>query len=140
MLADLSERFQLDQVFVAGFSNGASFAAAYACANARRVDGLATVAAVDYPEFRPEREEPVPEITFHSRSDSLIRFAGGTRHGHEYRSFEDVVARSAVRNGCEPVPTKTGLSDAFEHFVYEGCRAPLTSPRCGSSTFSPRRR
>jgi polyhydroxybutyrate depolymerase len=72
----------------------------------------------------------VPVITFHGPDDAIVRFNGG--FGSIPRSFATptaadlngpgipaYVAGTAARNGCDPTPTDTQLTDEVIHRVYQ---------------------
>lgn len=125
ILGDLGEERELGEIFVAGFSNGGSFAAEYACARPGAVDAVATVSAVYYPEFRSDCDSTVDEVTLHGTDDNLIEIDGGTRHGHSYLAFDEVVQRTADRLGCTGAPDVDTPRDAVERRSFTGCDARL---------------
>ena len=129
----------LDRVYVAGLSNGAFLTSTLACVLADRFAAAAPVAGIqDIEGCDPSR--PVPVIAFHGTADTYVAYEGGfgssvadlpapdgsgrtlgelAAAGEEGLSgadaagppVADIAAAWAARNGCEPTPTETPVSD-----------------------------
>lgn len=141
-LVDLLDELETDlcidtrRVFVTGYSNGAFVTSLFACEHADRFAAFAPVAGIrNPPTCTPSR--PPPIVAFHGIADEWISYSGGYGPG-VYRlppaetaelvrsgeatysdlSIPDVVATWAARNGCDPAPTTTKVSEDTTRFRY----------------------
>ena len=125
----------LDRVYVTGLSNGAFMTSTVACDMADRFAAAAPVAGIqDIEGCDPTR--PVPVIAFHGTADTFVAYDGGLGASAmnlpapdgSGRTLGDLVAAGeatdgggppvpeitaawAARNGCEPTPTETPVTD-----------------------------
>jgi polyhydroxybutyrate depolymerase len=135
------------RVCIAGMSNGAFMACAFAAARAEDVAVLAAVAGLRAPAEPPAR--PVPVVAFHGLLDRALPYQGGTgsrlnervvhrqnvRGGHS-AAWPGAVRRQAVpdaalawarANGVESVAGETAVSPTLRRTTYgEGTQGEVT--------------
>lgn len=146
VLAELGESLCIDEarVYVTGLSNGAMMSSVLLCARADVIAAAAPVAGLsDLEGCDPAR--PVPLVTYHGTADPILLFNGGVDAsaipGGDDAEADDAddagttttqppadldgegypaaVAAFAERNGCDPEPTDTEISEEVTHRVYE---------------------
>jgi polyhydroxybutyrate depolymerase len=125
--------------YATGLSNGAMFTSVLLCQRADMLAAAAPVAGItDLTGCDPSR--PVPIVSFHGTDDPILLFNGGvdlsmipgsggaedggtttTRPAADLdgEGYPANVAAFAERNGCEPEPTDTNVTDAVVHRVYD---------------------
>lgn len=127
MLDDVERRgcYDLDRVFMTGFSAGSAFTIAYACAHQDRIAAIAT-GAVD---FQLGCKEPMPIIAFHGTADPAVPYDDGaigmSLPGVKVRGTELNMSDWAKLDGCTPTPTITEVGTEVTKRVWSGC-APGT--------------
>jgi polyhydroxybutyrate depolymerase len=146
LVADVTGSLCVDEarVHATGLSNGAMMASLLACERSGVVAAVAPVAGLtDVDGCDPDR--PVPVVTFHGTEDPILLFNGGVdlsgvpfgggdgddgagtgettttrppadRDGPGYPA---TVAAFAERNGCDPGPTDTDVSDEVVRRTYD---------------------
>jgi len=92
----------LDRVFVAGRSDGASFSNRLACE--LPLAGAAVVAGTQFTPGGCRPAHPVSVVSFHGSNDSIIPFGSGAL----------LISSWARLDGCGPEPTVTPLPDLEE--------------------------
>jgi polyhydroxybutyrate depolymerase len=122
------------RVYSTGLSFGAIMTSFLACNRANRFAAIAPVAGITF--CGPER--PIPVVTFHGTADPILRFNGGVGAipgisgpatpsaattttapaDLDGEGYPATVAKWAARNGCDPTPTDTKVSDEVLHRVY----------------------
>jgi polyhydroxybutyrate depolymerase len=123
------------RIYATGLSMGAMFTTVLLCTRADVLAATVPVAGLMDPEgCEPTR--PVPIRTYHGTADPIVLFNGGfdltlpsDRGGGptttqpppdlEGEGFPANAAAWAERNGCDPEPTDTDLSDEVIHRVYD---------------------
>jgi polyhydroxybutyrate depolymerase len=117
------------RVYAAGLSYGGFMTSLLACGRSDRFAAVAPVAGLRLLDPCPQ-ERPVPIITFHGTDDAIVKFNGGfgpiplglatpTAADLNGPGIPAYVAGSAARNGCDPTPTDTQLTDEVIHRVYQ---------------------
>ena len=136
VLAELGEQLCIDQsrVYTTGLSNGAMFTSALlwraeVIAAAAPVAGLTDLDGCD-----PSR--PVPVLTYHGTADPILLFNGGVELSGipgggggptttapptdlDGEGYPAAVAAFAERNGCDPEPADSELTDEVLRRVYD---------------------
>lgn len=125
------------RVYSTGLSNGAMFTSLLICKRSEVIAAAAPVAGIDgLGGCEPDR--PVPVVAFHGTEDPILRFNGGVDvsviPGMESQAPPDstaeevdldgegypaTVAGFAERNGCQPEPTDTEITEEVIHRVYD---------------------
>jgi len=124
------------RVYATGLSNGAMFVSALLCTRADVLAAAAPVAGLLNPDpCEPAR--PVPVLAFHGTADPILLFNGGVDTSSftgppesgptttqppadlEGEGYPANVAAWAERNGCDPEPSDTEVSDEVIHRVYD---------------------
>lgn len=128
------------RLYATGLSYGAIFTSLLLCERADLLAAAAPVAGIDDPDgCAPSR--PVPIVAFHGTDDPILLFNGGVDTsvipglGGESSAgattttappadldgpgYPAKVAAWAARNGCDPDPTDTEVSDEVVHRVYD---------------------
>ena len=123
VLADVGARHCVDtrRIGIAGFSVGALFAAAYACAHQDRIAAIVTV-AVDAPG---SCTEPLPVLAFHGTADPIVPFApppGATALGGG-TGTEANLARWAQISGCGADPVRSEGTGQVVRLTWPDCAA-----------------
>lgn len=127
-LGQLSSEFAVDRarVFAAGLSNGGGFAAFLGCQRPQQFTAVATVAGAFYEKVSESCSMiPMKHIDFHGTADTVIAYAGGSRHDHVYDSTAELMEDAAKRNRCDPEPLETVVSDAVVQQRWDECDAGL---------------
>jgi polyhydroxybutyrate depolymerase len=128
----------LEQVFVAGYSNGGMMVYRLACDLPHRFDGFAAVSSGMW-TWSMERcgsPDPVELVVFNGTRDPQFPWDGMrllVESGAEMvqASIENTVSFWAERNGCLPQPNALALPDAFDdatsvqEWRWSGCDAEL---------------
>ncbi len=142
MLAEIGEALCIDEsrVYATGLSNGAMMTSVLLCARADVIAAAAPVAGLsDLEGCDPAR--PVPLVTYHGTADPILLFNGGVdtsaipggdEEGDDAgttttqpeadldgEGYPAATAAFADRNGCDPEPTDTEVSEEVVHRVYE---------------------
>lgn len=137
VLAELGEQLCIDErrVYATGLSNGAMFTSALVCARADVIAAAAPVAGLtDLDGCDPAR--PVPVLTYHGTADPILLFNGGVDLSAipgsgggptttappadlDGEGYPAAVAAFAERNGCDPEPTDSDLTDEVIRRVYD---------------------
>lgn len=125
IIAEVEAEHAIEDVYLVGFSNGAGFAAEYACANPDRISGVATFSGVYYPAERSECNAPIPQLTVHGGADTTISIDGGQRHGETYLPARVLVEQAAERNGCAGETRETEEFRVHRTIDYQKCVVPL---------------
>ena len=126
------------RIYATGLSMGAMFTSMLLCQRADVLAAAAPVAGItDLEGCDPSR--PVPIVTFHGTDDPILLFNGGvdlsmipgtseedggpatTRPPADLdgAGYPANTAAFAERNGCDPEPTDTELTDEVVHRVYD---------------------
>jgi polyhydroxybutyrate depolymerase len=113
------------RVYAAGFSAGAAFTIAYACARRDRIAAIATVAV----EFQLGCRAPMPIVAFHGTVDPAVPYDDGATGA----SLPGVKVRGTLLNmgdwaklaRCTAAPTTTHAGSEVLHTVWRSC-APGT--------------
>lgn len=126
------------RVYATGLSNGAMFTSALLCQRADVLAAAAPVAGITDPDgCAPSR--PVPIVSFHGTADPILLFNGGVDVSAipgvgepdtgptttappadlDGEGYPANVAAFAARNGCQPEPVDTELTDEVVHRVYD---------------------
>jgi len=111
----------LRRIYVAGFSAGAAFSIAYACARPERIAALATVAV----EFQLGCKRPTAILDFHGTDDPLIPY----RNGAVGLSLPGVHVRGTMLNmgdwarlgRCATVPTEVAIASDTRFTTWPHC-------------------
>jgi polyhydroxybutyrate depolymerase len=111
-----------DRIYATGFSNGAFFVSALACARSDRIAAVAPVAGVFYPGGEA-CGRAVPLLAFHNTDDPTVPYTEGLVIDRiPYAGATAAVAAWAAHDGCEPTPPVAAESDQA---AYSGCDAPV---------------
>lgn len=113
------------RVFVAGFSNGAAFAAVLGCAMGARLAGLALVAGANM-ETGCKWPSGLPVVAFHGTADPVVPFGGGPVLSGLLRTrpVHDAVAEWAERDGCRARPSRARVARGAVRVRWGGCEHP----------------
>ena len=137
VLAELGEQLCIDEsrVYATGLSNGAMFTSALLCTRADVFAAAAPVAGLtDLDGCDPSRAVPV--LTYHGTADPILLFNGGVDLSSipggdgapattaspadlDGEGYPAAVAAFAERNGCDPEPTDTELTEEVLRRVYD---------------------
>ncbi|MGK2950534.1 MAG: alpha/beta hydrolase family esterase [Acidimicrobiales bacterium] len=140
VLEQVASQLCIDEarVYATGLSNGAMFTSALLCQRADVLAAAAPVAGITDPDgCAPSR--PVPIVSFHGTADPILLFNGGVDVSAipgvgepdtgptttaapvdlDGEGYPANVAAFAARNGCEPEPVDTELTDEVVHRVYD---------------------
>ena len=113
--------YDLDRVFMTGFSAGSAFTIAYACSHQDRIAAIAT-GAVD---FQLGCKEPMPIIAFHGTADPAVPYDDGaigiSLPGVKVRGTELNMGDWAELDGCAAPPTVTEIGSEVTHRMWSGC-------------------
>jgi polyhydroxybutyrate depolymerase len=111
----------LDRVFLAGFSVGAAFSVAYACARPEQIAAVATVAV----EFQLGCTRPLSILAFHGTADPMVPFEDGavglSLPGVPVRGAELNMGDWAALDGCGATPETTTEGDEVTRHAWPGC-------------------
>lgn len=113
------------RVVVAGFSNGAAFAAVLGCSMGGRLAGLALVAGANL-EAGCRWPAALPVVAFHGSADGVVPLAGGpVLHGLLLtRPVAAAMADWAARDGCRPSPGRSEVAPGVVRSRWGGCDHP----------------
>jgi polyhydroxybutyrate depolymerase len=139
VLAEVGQALCIDEsrVYATGLSNGAMMTSVLLCARADVIAAAAPVAGLsDLEGCDPAR--PVPLVTFHGTADPILLFNGGVDTSAipgggdddaptttqpeadlDGEGYPAAAAAFAERNGCDPEPTDTEVTDEVLHRVYD---------------------
>jgi len=123
LLASLTKAQCVDlrRIYVAGFSAGAAFSIAYACARPERIAALATVAV----EFQLGCKRPTAILDFHGTDDPLVPY----RNGAVGLSLPGVHVRGTMLNmgdwarlgRCATVPNEVAIGSDARFTTWPHC-------------------
>lgn len=140
MLDNVEQTLCVDtnRVFVTGYSNGAFFASAIACAYSARVAAIAPVAGLlAIPGCKLQR--PVPVVTIHGTADQFVLYDGGSGPAANAlpgldggtvgsdgtadamvpkTSIPENATQWAKRNGCTPRPKERSVAEDVTLITY----------------------
>lgn len=163
LLDEVADTLCIDEsrIYATGLSNGAMFSSLLACERSEVFAAVAPVAGVtDIRGCNPGRA--VPLLSFHGTDDPILQFNGGvdlsmvpTLGGDDTTAeptttttrppveldgpgYPAHLAAFAARNGCDPAPTDTDVSDTVVHRVYscpEGADVEFFIIRGGGHTW-----
>jgi polyhydroxybutyrate depolymerase len=122
------------RIYAIGLSNGALFSSVLACQLDDRIAAFSMVSGISDPDpCEPGR--PVPVVAFHGTADPILRFNATALPDIDPDStapatttppadlngdgYPANVAAWAERNGCEPEPADTDVTERVIHRVYE---------------------
>jgi polyhydroxybutyrate depolymerase len=110
IVATLGDELCLDEsrVYAMGLSYGGFMTSLLSCARSDTFAAVAPVAGVRAPE-PCEQERAVPILAFHGTADAIL----------PYGPYPGFVATWAARNGCDPDPVDTPVTDEVVHRVYD---------------------
>jgi polyhydroxybutyrate depolymerase len=113
-----------ERVYVNGLSNGGGMTFALTCLAPDRVAAAGIVAgALTHPWGPCADAPPVPVLVVHGTHDPVVPHEGGTRWvaSDPFPGIPEWVARWAMRNGCDAVPSdSTPLADVTRR-TYSAC-------------------
>ena len=138
LIETLSEQYAIEQVFVAGFSNGGAMALRVACEIPDYVDGAAAVASLYAATLECVPEEPVGMMLVFGDEDPLLPIEGGDIFFGEapigsVLGFDDTVDLWLDANDCDEAMTQVLPDDdpddgtRVEVMHYEECISPVTT-------------
>jgi polyhydroxybutyrate depolymerase len=108
-------------VYATGFSAGAAFTIAYACAHQAQIKAIATVAV----EFQLGCRTPMSILAFHGTADPEVRYQngtiGGSLPGVKVRGTELNMGDWARLDGCRAQPTTTQPGSQVVRQVWPSC-------------------
>jgi polyhydroxybutyrate depolymerase len=124
LIDDVARSFCIDQrrIAASGFSAGAAFTIAYACAHLDRIAAIATVAV----NFLIGCTTPLSILAFHGTADPMVPYQDGA----EGLSLPDVKVRGteltmtdwATLDGCETDPVLDHIGTEVVRHTYPGCQ------------------
>lgn len=123
LVGSLERRYCVDQgaVFAAGFSAGAAFTIAYACAHERQIAAIVTVAV----EYQLGCTRPMSILAFHGTDDPLVPYQNGaiglSLPGVKVRGTQLNVGDWARLDHCRTMPSHRALSSQVVRQQWEGC-------------------
>ncbi len=128
------------RIYATGLSYGAIMSSFLTCTRANRFAAVAPVAGITIPASGCTPSRPMPVLTFHGTADPILNFNGGVGDslggilkGNADESTPPTTAKPAdlngpgypaaaqawaVRNGCQPDPTDTKVTDTVIHRVW----------------------
>lgn len=123
------QRFDAEQVYLTGVSNGAVMAYRYACERAERVAGVAVVAGTMDPHAC-QPSAPVSVLEIRGTADEVVPFDGGQMPDFVQAtipamSAEALVARWAQLNGCAEQPADA-TAGAVTRTTWQDCQGGAT--------------
>jgi polyhydroxybutyrate depolymerase len=139
VLEQIASELCIDEsrVYSTGLSNGAMFTSLLVCLRADVLAAAAPVAGITHTDGC-EPSQPVPIVSFHGTEDQILLFNGGVNPSAvpgfggddaaptttappidlDGEGYPASVAAFADRNGCDPDPEDTELTDEVLHRVY----------------------
>ncbi|GAB4337286.1 MAG: PHB depolymerase family esterase [Phototrophicales bacterium] len=124
IIQTLSQVYCIDAVFPNGYSNGGGMSNRLACELSDQISAFGSVAgAYNTPPQGCNPEKPVRVIAFHGTDDAVVNF-----NGDEWLHLPPIltwVATWAERNGCDPQPEITSISDEVVQTRYLNCEADV---------------
>lgn len=124
LVDQLSDRYCVNpaKVFAAGFSAGAAMATALGCERADRFAAIAASGGSNLTQLCPD-EATTDTMILHGSADPIAPPSGNTIPFTPPvgLSVDTVVARLAVRNGCDPAPTRNQATTSVVVDRYVNC-------------------
>jgi polyhydroxybutyrate depolymerase len=115
---EATECIDTKRIALVGFSAGAAFAAAYACAHPDRIAAIATVSV----EFPFPCTRPMPILAFHGTADPIVPYEAGAPSPIGPSNGTDAnMARWASISHCRPRPATAPVSDTVTVTRWSGC-------------------
>jgi polyhydroxybutyrate depolymerase len=123
LVTSLERTYCVDRraVFAAGFSAGAAFTIAYACAHESQIAAIATVAV----EFQLGCTRPLPILAFHGTDDPLVPYQNGavglSLPGIHVRGTELNMGDWARLDRCRAEPERLRIGSQVVRQQWKGC-------------------
>ncbi|HET7465495.1 MAG TPA: PHB depolymerase family esterase [Candidatus Dormibacteraeota bacterium] len=129
LLQSLQSSYCIDphRVYVAGISNGASFAGELGCMRAADFAAVAMVAGINA-YATCANQPPLPVTGFNGTADGIVPYNGGRVFGGSDQQGGGIVPKAtdalagwAERNQCSGVATTTNVAADVQRSSYSGC-------------------
>lgn len=106
------------RITVVGFSVGAAFAAAYACARQDRIASLVTVTV----EFPADCQQPMPILSFHGTADPVVPYSRPDPNSPGGAAGTEANMRTwAQKSRCDAEPEVTEIGSEVTKLAWTGC-------------------
>ncbi len=124
LIGSLEDEYCVDEsaVFAVGFSAGAAFTIAYACAHEHQIAAMVTVAV----EFQLGCTRPMSILAFHGTADPLVPYRNGATGlslpGVKVRGTQLNMGDWARLDHCRVRPRRTVIGSQITRQQWEACR------------------
>ena len=137
LIEELTDQYQLDNVFIAGFSNGGAMALRAACELPEQVTAVAAVASLYAETVECVPEAPIGVMMVFGDEDPLLPVEGGDIFFNDYPigtvlSFDDTVGLWLKANDCHESGDAAVLPDddpddgtLVQMTAYDDCVVPV---------------
>lgn len=135
----IAKQYNVDKVFVTGFSNGGFMAQKLAIEHHDLFDGVAVVSsAIGTTSARLEPSQPTPILLLHGAKDDVLPLRGGSQNGDpefEWLSFSDMVSAWQNTNSENNVTSRVLENGGHQWFDWRIVNIWHRNPATSSEVF-----